>query len=127
MCSYLLIGFWFKKQRANAAAIKAFLVNRVGDLGLILGIAAIYFLTGSLDYDVVFNSVSSILNFNIMVFNYTVPCIEIICFLLFIGAMGKSAQIGLHTWLADAMEGQNNKPALIHAASPIARACIFSF
>jgi len=65
LCSYLLIGFWFKKQSANAAAIKAFLVNRVGDLGLILGIAAIYFITGSLDYDVVFKSVPSILNFNI--------------------------------------------------------------
>ena len=119
LCSYLLIGFWFKKQSANAAAIKAFLVNRVGDLGLILGIAAIYFLTGSLDYDVVFNSVSSILNFNIMVFNYTVPCIEIICFLLFIGAMGKSAQIGLHTWLADAMEGPTPVSALIHAATMV--------
>ena len=119
LCSYLLIGFWFKKQSANAAAIKAFLVNRVGDLGLILGIAAIYFITGSLDYDVVFKSIPSILNFNITVFNYTVPCIEIICFLLFIGAMGKSAQIGLHTWLADAMEGPTPVSALIHAATMV--------
>jgi len=119
LCSYLLIGFWFKKQSANAAAIKAFLVNRVGDLGLILGIAAIYFITGSLDYDIVFKSVPSILNFNITLFNYTVPCIEIICFLLFIGAMGKSAQIGLHTWLADAMEGPTPVSALIHAATMV--------
>jgi NADH-quinone oxidoreductase subunit L len=119
LCSYLLIGFWFKKQSANAAAIKAFLVNRVGDLGLILGICAIYYSTGSLDYDVVFNSAPLILNLDIKFLTYKVPYIEIICFLLFIGAMGKSAQIGLHTWLADAMEGPTPVSALIHAATMV--------
>mgnify|MGYP006185648401 FL=1 len=119
LCSYLLIGFWFKKQSANAAAIKAFLVNRVGDLGLILGICAIYYSTGSLDYDVVFNSAPSILNLDIKFLTYKVPYIEITCFLLFIGAMGKSAQIGLHTWLADAMEGPTPVSALIHAATMV--------
>ncbi len=119
LCSYLLIGFWFKKQSANAAAIKAFLVNRVGDLGLILGIAIIYYLTGSLDYDVVFNNISSILHLDIKFLNYNIPYIEITCFLLFIGAMGKSAQIGLHTWLADAMEGPTPVSALIHAATMV--------
>ena len=119
LCSYLLIGFWYKKQSANAAAIKAFLVNRVGDLGLILGICAIYYSTGSLDYDVVFNSAPSILNLDIKFLTYKVPYIEITCFLLFIGAMGKSAQIGLHTWLADAMEGPTPVSALIHAATMV--------
>ena len=119
LCSYLLIGFWFKKQSANAAAIKAFLVNRIGDLGLILGICAIYYSTGSLDYDVVFNSAPSILNLDIKFLTYKVPYIEITCFLLFIGAMGKSAQIGLHTWLADAMEGPTPVSALIHAATMV--------
>ena len=76
LCSYLLIGFWFKKQSANAAAIKAFIVNRVGDLGLILGICVIYKLTGSLDFDVVFAKTSSFLESNILFFNYTIPYIE---------------------------------------------------
>ena len=119
LCSYLLIGFWFEKQSANAAAIKAFLVNRIGDLGLILGICAIYYSTGSLDYDVVFNSAPSILNLDMKFLTYKVPYIEITCFLLFIGAMGKSAQIGLHTWLADAMEGPTPVSALIHAATMV--------
>ena len=119
LCSYLLIGFWFKKQSANAAAIKAFLVNRVGDLGLILGICVIYKLTGSLDFKIVFDSASSLVNSNFLFFNYSIPYIELACFLLFIGAMGKSAQIGLYTWLADAMEGPTPVSALIHAATMV--------
>ena len=119
LCSYLLIGFWFKKQSANAAAIKAFLVNRVGDLGLILGICVIYKLTGSLDFNIVFADVSSFINTSILFFNINIPYIELACFLLFIGAMGKSAQIGLHTWLADAMEGPTPVSALIHAATMV--------
>ena len=119
LCSYLLIGFWFKKQSANAAAIKAFIVNRVGDLGLILGICVIYKLTGSLDFNVVFDKTSSFLESNIHFFNLSIPYIELACFLLFIGAMGKSAQIGLHTWLADAMEGPTPVSALIHAATMV--------
>src|SRR6056300_1704110 len=113
LCSYFLIGFWFKKQSANAAAIKAFIVNRVGDLGLILGICVIYKLTGSLDFNVVFDKTSSLIESNIFFFNLSIPYVELACFLLFIGAMGKSAQIGLHTWLADAMEGPTPVSALI--------------
>ncbi|PPR16856.1 MAG: NADH-quinone oxidoreductase subunit L [Alphaproteobacteria bacterium MarineAlpha9_Bin3] len=119
LCSYLLIGFWFKKQSANAAAIKAFIVNRVGDLGLILGICIIYKLTGSLDFDKVFEKTSLFLESSILFFNFSIPYIELACFLLFIGAMGKSAQIGLHTWLADAMEGPTPVSALIHAATMV--------
>ncbi len=119
LCSYLLIGFWFKKQSANAAAIKAFIVNRVGDLGLILGICIIYKLTGSLDFDKVFEKTSLFIESNILFFNFSIPYIELACFLLFVGAMGKSAQIGLHTWLADAMEGPTPVSALIHAATMV--------
>ena len=119
LCSYLLIGFWFKKQTANAAAIKAFLVNRVGDLGLILGICLIYFTFNTLDFNEVFVLVSSFQDNTINFFNIDIPIIELICFLLFIGAMGKSAQIVLHTWLADAMEGPTPVSALIHAATMV--------
>tara|TARA_B100002052_G_scaffold297871_1_gene329678 strand:- start:3186 stop:5105 length:1920 start_codon:yes stop_codon:yes gene_type:complete len=119
LCSYLLIGFWFKKQSANAAAIKAFLVNRVGDLGLILGICLIYFKFNSLDYNTVFESVTLIKDNSFSLLNIEIPIIELCCFLLFIGAMGKSAQIILHTWLADAMEGPTPVSALIHAATMV--------
>ncbi len=119
LCSYLLIGFWFKKQSANAAAIKAFLVNRIGDLGLILGICLIYFTFNTLQFDAVFSSVNSYTNNYFELFNSKIPIIELSCFLLFIGAMGKSAQIVLHTWLADAMEGPTPVSALIHAATMV--------
>ena len=119
LCSYLLIGFWFKKQSANAAAIKAFLVNRVGDLGLILGICLIYYSFNSLEFENIFNSVSNIKGQTFSFLYFNIPIIELICFLLFIGAMGKSAQIILHTWLADAMEGPTPVSALIHAATMV--------
>ena len=111
--------FLVQKQSANAAAIKAFLVNRVGDLGLILGICLIYFKFNSLDYNTVFESVTLIKDNSFSLLNIEIPIIELCCFLLFIGAMGKSAQIILHTWLADAMEGPTPVSALIHAATMV--------
>ncbi len=119
VASYLLIGFWFKKQSANAASIKAFVANRVGDFGLIIAIALIYFVFGSVEYDFVFNAVEANLNNQISFFGSAISSIDAICILLFIGAMGKSAQIGLHVWLADAMEGPTPVSALIHAATMV--------
>ncbi|MAJ22311.1 MAG: NADH-quinone oxidoreductase subunit L [Candidatus Pelagibacter sp. TMED64] len=119
LCSYLLIGFWYKKNSANVAAIKAFIVNRVGDFGLALGIFLIFFIFGSVNYDEVFNQVSLYENKVINLFGINFNLITIICILLFIGAMGKSAQFLLHTWLPDAMEGPTPVSALIHAATMV--------
>lgn len=119
LASYLLIGFWFKKQSANAAAIKAFVVNRVGDFGLIIAVALIYLTFGTIEYAAVFASVADHLQDQFMLFGHSFNSIDAICILLFIGAMGKSAQIGLHTWLADAMEGPTPVSALIHAATMV--------
>ena len=119
VCSYFLIGFWFKKQSANNAAIKAFLVNRVGDFGLALGIFLIFYYFGTINYTEVFNLIPTLVTekINFLGFNFVV--IDLICILLFIGAMGKSAQIFLHTWLPDAMEGPTPVSALIHAATMV--------
>jgi len=119
VASYLLIGFWFKKQSANVAAIKAFVVNRVGDFGLVMAICLIYLTFGSISYDNVFSSVAEHLNDKFNLFGHDFSNIDAICILLFIGAMGKSAQIGLHVWLADAMEGPTPVSALIHAATMV--------
>ena len=119
LASYLLIGFWFKKASANAAAIKAFVVNRVGDFGLILGMAAIYFSVGSLQFDTVFASAGALAQGEFDFLGMTVPMLTTICLLLFMGAMGKSAQFLLHTWLPDAMEGPTPVSALIHAATMV--------
>lgn len=119
VASYLLIGFWFKKQSANAAAIKAFVTNRVGDFGLILAIALIYVTFGSVGYGSVFSGVEGHLADKFSLFGAEFSSIDAICVLLFIGAMGKSAQIGLHVWLADAMEGPTPVSALIHAATMV--------
>ena len=119
VASYLLIGFWFKKNSANAAAIKAFVANRVGDFGLIIAIALIYVTFGTAEYAKVFADVSNHLNDKFTLFNSQFSSIDAICILLFIGAMGKSAQIGLHVWLADAMEGPTPVSALIHAATMV--------
>jgi proton-translocating NADH-quinone oxidoreductase chain L len=117
--SYLLINFWFTRIQANKAAIKAMLVNRVGDFFLLLAMFTMYVFFNSLNYDVVFSLVSltSIEKINIGIFEFSV--IDIICLFLFFGAMGKSAQIGLHTWLPDAMEGPTPVSALIHAATMV--------
>ena len=119
LCSYFLIGFWFKKESANAAAIKAFVVNRVGDFGFALGIFLIFYLFGTVNYDEVFQQIPTITDTNLNFLGLEIGAINLICFLLFIGAMGKSAQIFLHTWLPDAMEGPTPVSALIHAATMV--------
>ena len=119
LCSYFLIGFWFKKESANAAAIKAFVVNRVGDFGFALGIFLIFYLFGTVNYSEVFQQIPTIVDKDLLFLGFEVKAINLICLLLFIGAMGKSAQIMLHTWLPDAMEGPTPVSALIHAATMV--------
>jgi len=119
LCSYFLIGFWFKKDSANAAAIKAFVVNRVGDFGFALGIFLIFYLFGTVNYSEVFQQIPQITDKELLFLGMNVKAIDLICILLFIGAMGKSAQIFLHTWLPDAMEGPTPVSALIHAATMV--------
>ena len=119
LCSYFLIGFWFKKDTANAAAIKAFLVNRVGDFGFALGIFLIFYLFGTVNYDEVFERVPTLIDKRLIFLGIKINAIDLISLLLFIGAMGKSAQIFLHTWLPDAMEGPTPVSALIHAATMV--------
>ncbi|RMF10454.1 MAG: NADH-quinone oxidoreductase subunit L [Alphaproteobacteria bacterium] len=119
LASYLLIGFWYKKPSANAAAIKAFLVNRVGDFGFALGIFAVFVVFGSLSFDTVFANAPEFVGRNFLFLGQQVDILTTICILLFIGAMGKSAQLGLHTWLPDAMEGPTPVSALIHAATMV--------
>jgi len=119
LSSYLLINFWFTRIQANKAAIKAMLVNRVGDFFLLLAMFAIYFLFNSLDYDVVFTLVPLMVSYKMIFMGFELPVLDIICVCLFLGAMGKSAQLGLHTWLPDAMEGPTPVSALIHAATMV--------
>ena len=119
LCSYFLIGFWFKKPSANAAAIKAFLVNRVGDFGFALGIFLIFYIFGTVNYNEVFQEIPEIINRELVFIGINVNAVDLICLLLFVGAMGKSAQIFLHTWLPDAMEGPTPVSALIHAATMV--------
>ena len=119
LCSYFLIGFWYKKDSANAAAIKAFVVNRVGDFGFALGIFLIFYLYGTVNYNEVFQLIPQSLNDELIFLGINFNSIDLICILLFIGAMGKSAQIFLHTWLPDAMEGPTPVSALIHAATMV--------
>lgn len=120
LVSYLLIGYWYDRPSANAAAIKAFIVNRVGDLGFAVGIALTYLVFHSLSFDQIFAGVAQHSADRYTLFGSSLPALEIISILLFIGAMGKSAQIFLHTWLADAMEGPTPVSALIHAATMVA-------
>ncbi len=119
LCSYLLIGFWYKKETANNAAIKAFIVNRIGDFGLAIGIFLIFFYFGTINFNEVFQSVSQFSEKEILFLNFEMNLISLICIFLFIGAMGKSAQFLLHTWLPDAMEGPTPVSALIHAATMV--------
>jgi NADH-quinone oxidoreductase subunit L len=119
LCSYLLIGFWYDRPSANDAAIKAFIVNRVGDFGFALGIFAVFVIFGSLDFDTVFGKAPAAVGTTINFLGWQVPSLTIACILLFVGAMGKSAQLGLHTWLPDAMEGPTPVSALIHAATMV--------
>ena len=119
LCSYFLIGFWYKKESANAAAIKAFVVNRVGDFGFALGIFLIFYIFGTVNYNEVFQQIPQILDNNLVFWGIQLKTVDLICILLFMGAMGKSAQFLLHTWLPDAMEGPTPVSALIHAATMV--------
>jgi NADH-quinone oxidoreductase subunit L len=119
LASYLLIGFWYHRPSANAAAIKAFIVNRVGDFGFMLGIAALFFIFGSIELDTIFGAASGQVGKTMQFLSWHVDVLTIICLLLFMGAMGKSAQFILHTWLPDAMEGPTPVSALIHAATMV--------
>src|SRR5471030_1402571 len=119
LASYLLIGFWYHKPEANAAAIKAFVVNRIGDFGFALGIFALFALVGSIDLDTVFAQAPSLTGKTIWFFGWHPDALTLICLMLFMGAMGKSAQFLLHTWLPDAMEGPTPVSALIHAATMV--------
>jgi NADH-quinone oxidoreductase subunit L len=119
LASYLLIGFWYHKPEANAAAIKAFLVNRVGDFGFALGIFAVFYLTGAVDFDTIFAQAPSLVGKSFHFLSWNVDALTAVCLLLFMGAMGKSAQFLLHTWLPDAMEGPTPVSALIHAATMV--------
>ena len=119
LASYLLIGFWFKKPTANAAAIKAFVVNRVGDLGFMLGIFGTFVVFQTTSIPEILEAAPAMSGSTIGFLGYRLQTMDILCILLFIGAMGKSAQLGLHTWLPDAMEGPTPVSALIHAATMV--------
>src|SRR5262252_1499746 len=119
LCSYLLIGYWYDRPSANAAAIKAFIVNRIGDLAFAVGVALVFFKFGSVEFSTIFPAIPQHQADTYSVLGGTFPAIEVIGFLLFIGAMGKSAQLGLHVWLPDAMEGPTPVSALIHAATMV--------
>ena len=119
LCSYLLINFWYTRIQANKAAIKAMLVNRVGDLNIIFAIVTTFYLFKSVDYSTVFALAYNFVNTTISIFNYDLNILNLICIFIFMGAVGKSAQIGLHVWLPDAMEGPTPVSALIHAATMV--------
>ena len=120
LVSYLLIGFWYQRESALEGSLKAFLVNRVGDFGFVLGIAMVFAYTGSLDYATVFKSANGLANQSIELFNgHPWSVITVTCLLLYVGAMGKSAQIPLHVWLPESMEGPTPISALIHAATMV--------
>ena len=119
LVSYLLIGFWYKRPAANAAAIKAFIVNRVGDFGFALGILAIFLMFDTVSFDVVFAGVPGMVDAELTFLGHSFDFLEVACILFFVGAMGKSAQFLLHTWLPDAMEGPTPVSALIHAATMV--------
>lgn len=119
LCSYLLINFWYTRIQANKAAIKAMLVNRVGDINIIFAIVTIFYVFKSVDYSTVFALAYNFVNSTINIFNYDISVLNLICIFIFIGAVGKSAQVGLHVWLPDAMEGPTPVSALIHAATMV--------
>ncbi len=119
LCSYLLIGFWYDRPTANAAAIKAFIVNRVGDFGFALGIMGVFYLFGTVDFETVFQAAPGQAGATLHFLGADFDALTTLCLLLFVGAMGKSAQLGLHTWLPDAMEGPTPVSALIHAATMV--------
>src|SRR5690606_28040112 len=119
LASYLLIGFWYTRPSASAAAIKAFVVNRVGDFGFALGIFGAFLVLGTLDFDTAFHAVPEHADDTMHFLSWDLHAMTVVCLLLFMGAMGKSAQFLLHTWLPDAMEGPTPVSALIHAATMV--------
>ena len=119
LASYLLIGFWFQRPSANAAAIKAFVVNRVGDFGFVLGIFGVFVLFNSVEFETIFPNAHSMVGAKLHFLSWDFDALTVVCLLLFVGAMGKSAQFLLHTWLPDAMEGPTPVSALIHAATMV--------
>ena len=119
LSSFLLIGFWFHKKSASAAAMKAFVINRIGDAGLVLAIILIALTFESIEYKQIFNKCDHLSSEDMLLFGTKISTLDIICILMFIGCMGKSAQLGLHTWLPDAMEGPTPASALIHAATMV--------
>src|SRR5260221_8560405 len=119
LASYLLIGFWYDKPSANDAEIKTFIVNRIGDFGFALGIFAVWMLSGSVTFVDIFAKGPEMAQMRMNFLGMDLPALETACLLLFVGAMGKSAQLGLHTWLPDAMEGPTPVSALIHAATMV--------
>jgi NADH-ubiquinone oxidoreductase chain 5 len=119
LASYLLINFWFTRIQANKAAIKAMLINRIGDFALLIALFSIYNIFGTLNYEVIFNLIPDFINFDFDFKFFQISSIDFICILLFLGAMGKSSQLGLHIWLPDAMEGPTPVSALIHAATMV--------
>jgi NADH:ubiquinone oxidoreductase subunit 5 (subunit L)/multisubunit Na+/H+ antiporter MnhA subunit len=119
LASYLLINFWFNRIQANKAAIKAILVNRIGDFGLALGIFTAFYLTKAVDFFTIFTCINKLKNIDIIYLSFNINAINVMGIFLFIGAVGKSAQAGLHVWLPDAMEGPTPVSALIHAATMV--------
>ena len=119
LCSYLLINFWYGRIQANKAALKAMIINRIGDFSLVLSILLTFYTFNAIDYATIFSLAPAFLNNTFYLFNYELNIINTICILIFFGAVGKSAQIGLHTWLPDAMEGPTPVSALIHAATMV--------
>ncbi len=119
LASYLLIGFWNHKESANAAAVKAFVVNRIGDFGLVLGIFATFVVFGTIQFDDIFAQTRQMADYHFDFLGMELHALTVIALLLFTGAVGKSAQLGLHTWLPDAMEGPTPVSALIHAATMV--------
>ena len=119
LASYLLINFWFTRIQANKSAMKAMIVNKIGDFGLSLGIVLIFYVFSTFDFSIIFNATPAFLNEKFIFLGFNLDKITVISLLLFVGAVGKSAQIGLHTWLPDAMEGPTPVSALIHAATMV--------
>lgn len=119
LSSYLLINFWFTRIQANKSAIKAMLINRVGDFFLLLAVFTLYFIFNTFNYEIVFSLIPLLVGFDLQLFSVNFPIVDLICFFIFFGAVGKSAQLGLHTWLPDAMEGPTPVSALIHAATMV--------
>lgn len=119
ICSYLLVNFWFTRVQANKSALKAIVVNRIGDVGLLLGIFMLFKFFCSIEFSILFPLIPVFCNKYIIIFSQKFNIITLTCLLLFIGSVGKSAQVGLHTWLPDAMEGPTPVSALIHAATMV--------